>query len=142
VTQSEIRFTRTALYRAIRHHDLAALHRSIRRQLTIASVGPHQAPPSVVGRDEHTGFTYVHLVVVVADAECESRLVPFVYALSNAGVDLDAVDCRQRTAIELAITKRLASIMEALLRAGAGQTRDGGDYCRRLINNQKPESHR
>jgi hypothetical protein len=136
-TQSEIRFTRTAIYRAIRNHDLQALHRALRRQSVVASVAT-QSTPSVLSRDEHTLFTYIHLVVVVADADCEHRLVPFVYALTNAGVDVDAVDCRRRTAVDLAIFKRLASIMEALLRTGADQARQGDSYKRQIARQPEP----
>jgi ankyrin repeat protein len=89
-------------------------------------------------RDQHTQFTYLHLVIVVAEPDSEPNLLPQIYALSNAGIDIDAVDCRHRTALQLAITKRLTSFVTALLRAGADPTTF--DY-RTLISKQ-PEPHR
>jgi hypothetical protein len=134
-TRAEIRFTRTPIYRAIRRHDLAALHRALRRSSTTS---PPSSTAAALCRDENTRFSYVHLVVVVADAESESRLVPFVYALSNAGVDPDAIDCRRRTTLQLAVVKRLPGVARALLRIGSDQARR--DY-RALIARQ-PEPHR
>jgi hypothetical protein len=94
----------------------------------------------VVGlRDEQTRFSYLHLVVVVADPATEKHLVPFVHALSNAGVELDAMDCRQRTALNIAVVKKLCAIVAALLRCGCEQST--GVY-RSLIAKLKPSPER
>ncbi|KAK2143918.1 hypothetical protein LSH36_800g01009 [Paralvinella palmiformis] len=70
-------------------------------------------------RDPEFHTTYLHLVVGVADAKTDHRLSPIIYQLSNAGIEVDAVQYKGETALELAIRRQLPHMVAGLLRAGA-----------------------
>ena len=72
----------------------------------------------IIKRDPEYHFTYLHLLVNFATPQNESRLLPIVYQLSNAGIDVNAVDSRGRTALEMAIEKQCSAILAALIRVG------------------------
>lgn len=75
--------------------------------------------------------TLLHAVVQVGTAQTEQYLLPIIYQLSNAGVDVNAVDARGRTALELAIDAECPAIVAALIRVGVDPTER--DY-RQLID--------
>ncbi len=68
------------------------------------------------------GSSYLHLLVNCANQTNQDKLVPMVYQLSNAGVDVNGRDYKGRTALELAIMRELRDLMAALLRVGVDPT--------------------
>ena len=62
--------------------------------------------------------TYLHQVAIEADQTTEDNYVPMVYQLSNAGINVNAKDYKEQTALQIAITKNLQELMIALLRVG------------------------
>lgn len=92
--------------------------RNCRRLLYLIRTGAVE----VNRRDELTGGSYLHRIVEncrTVPSSDEMRAVPLVYALSNAGIDMDAVDSRGNTALRMSIKYRLLDIMVACLKAGA-----------------------
>ena len=157
-SERRLSFTHTSIYKAIRRGDVVGLLLAIAddgdggwggfERTSAASEVPEnddgetssrrRPPPRRRRRrravelcdDERTLFAYIHLVVVAATPATERSHVPMIYQLANAGVDVDAVDCRRRTALELAVVKHFVELMVALLRVGADQSKS--DY-RRMI---------
>ena len=103
-------FTRTAIYCAIKQKDPQAVQNAIYNG------------ENVHLRDLEFGSTYLHMVVSTAEPLNEDKLVPVVYQLSNAGLDVNAKDYKARTALELCVYRELKEIMVALLRVGVEPT--------------------
>ncbi len=99
-------FTSSRIYKAIKAQNhyrvLSAIHRGENVHL----------------RDQEFTSTYLHFIVNIADSTTEEKYVPMVYQLSNAGIDVNAVDYKGRTALELAIFRELIELMVALMRVG------------------------
>lgn len=72
--------------------------------------------------DTNGGSTYLHLLMTVAHPACEAAVVPMIYMLSNAGVDVNAEDSSGHTALHHAIDKELVDCMAALVRVGVDPT--------------------
>ncbi|XP_076466222.1 uncharacterized protein LOC143297688 [Babylonia areolata] len=70
-------------------------------------------------RCQTTGRGLFHLVSTEASPMTETKFVPFVYILSNAGLDLDVTDNQGVTPLQLAIRGGLLEVMTALLKCGA-----------------------
>src|SRR6218665_1151936 len=95
------------------------LHRRSSSRLLLAL---QRHPEHVQLREPDTYYTYLHLVVAISDDDSQVAMVPMIYQLSNAGIDVDSKDCKDRTALELAMVKGLKVLMVALLRIGSDQT--------------------
>lgn len=127
-SKQSLSFSHTSIYSAIwRYRSRSRLQRAL-----------HSSPEFVHLRQEGTSFTYLHLVVAIGNEESEVSLVPMVYLLSNAGIDIDATDCMNRTALGLALAKQLSALVIALLRVGTDQAAvDYSAVIRRI--HQDPE---
>jgi len=68
---------------------------------------------------QKTGNTLLHVVMVEASPITETKYVPFVYQLSYAGVNFDAVNKKGERPIKLAIKMHLLELMVALIKCGA-----------------------
>lgn len=66
-----------------------------------------------------TGNGLLHIVMVEANPITEIKFVPFVYQLSNAGVDFDIVNKIGERPMQLAIKMHLLDLMVALIKCGA-----------------------
>jgi hypothetical protein len=110
---AETDFTQTKLYSAVTsgksHYVLKALHHG----------------ENIYTRDPEFNTTYLHLVINTADSASEDKLAACVYQLSNAGIEIDAVNYKGETALELAIKRELPHLVGALIRVGASMTVKG-----------------
>ena len=100
------KFARSRLYRAIKSANSHKVLTSI------------QLGEDVTCSDEEFQSTYLHLVVGEAHPLNEEKLLPMIYQLSNAGVDVHARDYKGRSALELAVTRNLSQMIAALIRVG------------------------
>lgn len=108
----QVSFSRSPINDAIRH----------RRSSSRLLLALQRYPEHVQLREPDTYYTYLHLVVAISDDDSQVAMVPMIYQLSNAGIDVDSKDCKDRTALELAMVKGLKVLMVALLRIGSDQT--------------------
>ena len=99
-------FNTSRIYRAIRRADQRRLLTALRRGANVHLY------------DADNLQTYLHFIVTVATHENQVCYVPMVYMLSNYGIEVDACDVRERTALELAMSKQLSGLCEALIRVG------------------------
>lgn len=122
----QVSFNETPIYDAIRH----------RRSSSQLQLAIKKHPEHVRLREPDTCYTYLHLVVATGDNESEVAMVPMIYQLSNAGIDVDSKDCKNRTALELTMVKGLRVLMVALLRVGTDQMTT--DYRAIIANLRNP----
>lgn len=66
-----------------------------------------------------TGNTLLHIIMVEASPITETRYVPIVYQLSNAGILFDIANKQNITALQLSVKMHLLELMIALIKCGA-----------------------
>lgn len=103
------RFRASPVYGAIVACDASALLSVI--------YGPEREEIYLV--DDIFGSTFIHLIVSTAESPTEDRFVPLLYVLSNAWVDVNAVDFAGLSPLQISIKKNLFSLAVALHRCGA-----------------------
>ncbi len=105
-------FVRSEIYHAIRACDPSA---------TLAAIRSNGSDLKL--RNSDFGSTYFHLVANTAMRATEMALVPVVYQLAMAGLDVNVEDFKGVTALDIAISRELRHILVALIRVGADLSR-------------------
>ncbi|GFS00730.1 BCL-6 corepressor, partial [Elysia marginata] len=84
--------------------------------LVLESLKQGENPNTVCSK---SGHGYLHIISWQASNDTETALVPMVYQLSNAGIDLNHKDKSGFTAARVAIRRKLVQVLTALLKCGA-----------------------
>lgn len=66
-----------------------------------------------------SGQNFLHIISWHASSDTETVMVPMVYQLSNAGIDLNHLDKSGLSAARVAIRRKLIQVLTAVLKCGA-----------------------